>query len=770
MRNQVSAYINNVITIILIIVVVLTPLVFASFTTEFFETPKLIFLATATLLLVVLWSLSWVLQGRVLITRSPLDIPLLLLLIIVVLSTIFSPVRETSIVGSLPRVHGSAISWVTYIIFFFVATSNLRSKVQIKTVYYALLASTVISSVIAILSYFGVYLPIPFVKFANFTPTGSSFSSGALALLMLPLPLLSLMGISKEKNTYIPLPFALFSGIILAVTVALFADPSIFIAGVILLLLIFMIMRAKNRPFSPLFLAPLVVAALVLVFSYLPIGKANPLRIKSQNFPREIQLPFLSSWKISASSFRDNPFLGSGPATYLFDFTSYKPIEFNASKYWNIRFDSASNEFLQILATLGGLGVLALIFFAIMVLAFAWKGLNHDDHALTIALSIAGILAVVILLLHSSSLVLIVALMTILSLLMATHKSVSNKVEELTIGIKASKLTDSNLVVGDILPLILLIPILFFVIYAVWNGSKLVLADYEHRQALNAASTKGLDTYNHLVRAEQLNPLADLYRTDLAQTNFALANAIAQSKGPTQSSPSGSLTDQDKQNIQQLLSQSIAEGRAATTINPLSAQNWEVLASIYRQISGVAQNALDFSLDAYGRAIQRDPYNPLLRLSVGGVYYSVKNYDLAIRFFSDSINLKPDFANAYYNLSIALRDKGDIQNAVAAAERVVALVDSKSADYKTAADYLKDLKARAATGSAQSQTNAPPAAAQNGALQQKDLPKVLDLPKPENISTPAAVRRPRSNPTSGQCFIRKLCLYQLLLKYQQHLV
>ena len=197
------------------------------------------------------------------------------------------------------------------------------------------------------------------------------------------------------------------------------------------------------------------------------------------------------------------------------------------------------------------------------------------------------------------------------------------------------------------------------------------------------------------------------------------------------------------------MSQSINEGQAAVALSPQNPQNWEILASIYRQISGVAQNALQFSLDSYGRAIQLDPLNPLLRLSVGGVYYSVKNYDLAIRFFSDAVNLKPDFANAYYNLSVALRDKGDLKGAQTAAERVVALLDPKSADYKTAADYLADLKNRIATGSAQQSQITPPAAQENGALQKKDLPKVLDLPKPEKITTPSAIpaKSPTSNPS-----------------------
>lgn len=188
------------------------------------------------------------------------------------------------------------------------------------------------------------------------------------------------------------------------------------------------------------------------------------------------------------------------------------------------------------------------------------------------------------------------------------------------------------------------------------------------------------------------------------------------------------------------MQQSINEVRVAVALNPRNVVNWEVMGNIYRQISGVAQNALQFALDSYGRAIQLDPLNPILRLNVGGIYYSIRNYDLAIRFFSDSVNLKPDFANAHYNLSVALRDKGNLEEAQVFAERTVALVDPSSPDYKLAADYLSDLKARIATGSAQASQIKAPAAGETGPLQRRQQP-VLNLPEKQDIATPPAVKR-----------------------------
>lgn len=745
MRTEISKQLNNLTTIIFLAVAALTPLIFATLTTDFYETPKLVFLLVAVSLLLLIKGVSWVMGGKVSITRTPVDVPLLLFLAVVLISTFISPLRYISLFGNLPRIHGSASTWVLYILFYFLITSHLRSTGQVKKLLQALLASGVVLSAVSILTYFGAHLPIPAFQAANFTPTGSSFSTNSILVLLLPILLVATSGARRLVSS----PIAISIASLFALTLALTGDFAVIVAGAVTYLLtIYFGSRTESLKLNSKTIGayiPLVVFVLVFLLGKIS-APGNILYTRSQNFPRELELPLSTAWKVSASAFRDSPLFGTGPSTYLFDFTSYKPVEYNATNLWNIRFDSSFDELLQIFATSGFLGLMAFILFCITVVSFSVKAIQkHGDDTLIKGVALAAISGVVLLALHPSTLVLVVVLLIIVASLMALNKSEYDKVEELTIGIKAWNPTRSDLIAGDALPMVLMLAFIALLAFVYIKAVPMVLADYHHRLALDAASSRGLVTYNELVQSERLNPNVDLYRTDLAQTNFALANAIASAKGPTSASPSGSLTDTDKQNIQTLLSQSINEGRAAAALNPRSSQNWEILASIYRQISGVAQNALAFSLDSYGRSIQQDPLNPLLRLSVGGVYYSVKNYELAVRFFSDAVNLKPDFANGYYNLAIAARDKGDLQTAVLAAQQLTNLVDKKSPDYQTASKLLSDLQAQASS-SAQQSTQTPPAAQQTSALEQKQLPKVLNLPEPSSIATPSAVATPSAKP------------------------
>lgn len=739
MRKNIANYLDNAITFLVLVIAGITPLIFLNQTTEFFEMPKLVFLVVMTIVLIGLWIFSWIVKGKIVIVRTPLDIPLLILLAVIIASTYFSGTKYASLYGNFPRVNGSAVSWVTYILLYFVTVSSLKTIGRIKTFIYVLLGSALIISLLNLCSFFGFFLPMDFAKSVNFTPTGGTFSTIAFLLLLLPIPLLSI----TNKNKFLPVPLAVVLSSLFSITVVLIGSIPTYVALIIIYVLALIVTKPQQiKKKIGLFLIPVVITFLTFVAAYLPLpGQLGAVQQIEAKYPKEIQLPFSISWKVSASAFRDAPFLGTGPSTYLFNFTAYKPAEYNKLNYWNISFDTATNEFLQALGTLGILGVVALIAFCLVILNISRKNFSFDredaqhdqSHILVPALAISGLVGVILLAIHVTTLVSIVLTVFIVAAFMMSQRSIRERVMDLSIGIKASTSDNKQF---DLLPIIIFIVYLILAIPVLYKTYNIVSADYYHRQALVQASKSGNKTYEYLQKAEALNPYIDLYRVDLAQTNFALANAIAVKKGPTKDNPKGSLTDKDKKTIQTLISQSINEGKASIVLSPRSARNWEVLASIYRNITGVAKNALTFSLDAYSKAIQRDPLNPMLRVNVGGIYYSIKSYDNAIRYFSDAINLKPDYANAYFNLSIALRDKGDLRNATLVAEQTVTLLqkNNKSNDYKVATKLLDNLKAKLATTSAQQA----PAAATSSALQNPNLPKTndKDLNNPPQL-TPA---------------------------------
>lgn len=773
-KKMADTYLGLIFKIGLVLVILSTFFLFTNLTTETFDTPKFLVLLVFTGLLMIVLTLKFTIIDKVTFTRTPLDIPLILLLVVGIVSLFLSSSPYVSLLGNQLKIHGSLVSLIVYILFYFILVNNLKNA---KSIRWFLTIATFASQILAILSlmtYVGIkIMPSPWVHGTNFTPTGSPFSTTAILALLLPFIVTNILSASKPLVIIVNSVFLLLSGLTIALT-GTWATWTAAIFGMVLTGFMNNLSQLKNlirvKPVNLSGLAiPLVAVALITALSFIPpVGSAkNPIYTLAQSFPKEVQLGLTTSWKISVSAFRDSPFWGTGPGTFAFDFTTYKPFEFNSSKLWNLRFDSSFNEYLQVLSTSGGVGLVALLSLTALFISGAYKILlnanrlqSSPEERLKIILAISGLTFFIILALHSSTLSLyvtglfILASFMVLNLSENTHNNWINQSNIKNIFLKiaggasnAGSIKETIKI--DALPGILLTISIAFVLFTGFFGTKFVLADYYHKLALNAVSAnQGLVAYNHLITTEKLNPYNDTYRTDLAQINFALASAIATTKGPSETSPGGSLTEEDKQNIKTLLQQAINEAKTATTISPKSAINWEILALIYRQISGVAQDALIFSLDSYGKAILQDPLNPSLRLNVGGVYYAVKNYDMAIRFFTDSINLKSDFANGYFNLSVALKDKGDLVNAQALAEKVLTLVDKSSPDYKTASDYLNGLKNQITPKSTEESISQPPVAQETGALQQKELPKVVNVGNPpEKIATPEAIKKPNPSPT-----------------------
>lgn len=740
MSNHTDSLINKIISSVLIIAIGVTPLVFSGLTTEFYEIPKLIFLLAITILLVGLWVVSWLVHGKAVLRRTPFDVPLAILLAAVSVSTLLSSSRLSSIYGLFPEVHGSAVSWVVYILVYFLAASHLTTPGRIKALLYALLISAAGLSVVSITSFLGVFLPFDIAQSVNFTPAGSTFSALAVFLLMLPVVINSLI----NRSTFLPWPAAAMFSVLFSFTIVLTGS----VAAIGLLLLAYFAVFVFNLSQSRLYMlfVPFLFTALFIAFAFIPFS-GNLIYDTKNAFPTQAQLPINTSWKISAKALADAPFFGTGPSTYLFNFTNYKSVEFNKLEVWNLPFSSAHNEFLEVLATLGLLGFVSLAAACVLVAIYALKNLpfsrkdnalNANDTLLT-PLSVSALIAVALLAMHPSSLVSMVLTLAIFAAFAASRNKPNESPGGTSFGAKIP-IFGRKVDVLAMLALFVYMAILVTVAPRAYNA---VLADYYHRQALQHASLDGLKTYEYLQKAEQLNPFIDLYRVDMAQTNFALANTLASQKGPTTQNPEGTLTEEDKEVIQTLITQAINEGRAAVALSPRSARNWEVLALIYQNITGVANNAIAFALDSYGRAIQLDPLNPSLRVSVGLIYYSIEDYDSAVRFFTDAVNLKPDYIGAYYNLAIALKDKGDLQEARLVAEDMIELLqrdlsgqaippqlrEIRSQDYSTASELLSQIQNAIEASSAQ-----------DPALQNPDLPQFnIPLESLPETTTPPVV-------------------------------
>jgi tetratricopeptide (TPR) repeat protein len=450
-----------------------------------------------------------------------------------------------------------------------------------------------------------------------------------------------------------------------------------------------------KRMFFGVAMLIIVLGTTVLTYNLLP-GK-----------PQALVFPAMqTSWEVTVESLKQSPIWGVGPDNYVSAFNLFRPITYNQTSLWTARFSTADNFYFTLITEVGfaGLAAIAVLLIAVYrIVVAAFKQKKWEVASLAILVIIFAVLP--------SAPVLFFLLMALLA--------VFSRSEEKSVSLSETRVPSA----------IIAAPIFIGVVFLGIFGTKAVLAEITYKQSLDALSINDAkNTYNLMVAATTQNPYVDRYHASLAQVEMALATSIANQKN---------LTDTDKSNITQLISQAINEGKASVSLNSGRSENWGLLAQIYGSIMPFAQGADQFAIQTYTQAIALDPINPNLRISLGGVYYALGRYDDAIDAFKLAVLAKQDFANSYYNLAIAYRDKKDYDNAITAMNTVLTLIPQNSSDYalaKSTLDAIQKNKAAAAV---------PAPATTTGSLTtpqkaQSVIQPPLELPK--EATPPAAIQ------------------------------
>jgi len=377
---------------------------------------------------------------------------------------------------------------------------------------------------------------------------------------------------------------------------------------------------------------------------------------------KPVFLDWFSSWAVAVEAFKRNPVLGVGPGNFNIAFRLYRPPEFNRTQNWAVNFGAPHSWFLQVWTELGLIGLLILGFVFVRSLPL----LRQKKAGLAL-----GLIWLMLLLLPGN-LITLFALFVFLALVRGKGKE---KSFSLIIGEKGGD--GAPFIAGGLLVLLALLGG-----YFLYRGFSAELFFYRSIKA--ASENRGGDTYNQQLKAIQTNRFLPRYRIAFSQTNLALANGLAQ-KGEK-------LTDDERRQISQLMSQAVSEAKAAVALEPKNALVWENLAQTYRQLINAVKEADQWALTAYQQTIALDSLNPRLRVDYGGLLYGMNNFEEAAKQFEIAVNLKNDYANGWYNWAWALKQQKKLEEAVVKLQQAVNLVARDTPDYEKADKELKDWK------------------------------------------------------------------------------
>ena len=130
------------------------PLIFWIPNSEVFELPKMLFVYAMTTLIVGCWLARMTVRRKILIERTPLDIPILLFLLSQIISTIYSIDPHVSWFGWYGRFNGGLWSTISYTLLYYAFVCNHSNHRNHLTI--AIFASSAIVSLYALLQHFGI--------------------------------------------------------------------------------------------------------------------------------------------------------------------------------------------------------------------------------------------------------------------------------------------------------------------------------------------------------------------------------------------------------------------------------------------------------------------------------------------------------------------------------------------------------------------------------------------------------------------------------------
>lgn len=679
-ENRTVRIVDSIITFSFMAIFFGVPLFFVGLTFQGIAFEKQIYFYFWALLALVAWTVKGVVSGEMKIRRTPLDIPILAFWLVYLLSTIFSVDRWHSFWGFFGDPSRGLINVTAIIVLYYLAFSHLNFK-RFKLMLGSLIVSGMVVLTWSFFSVLGIkFFPAKFSGRLPFSLLGSTTGLGVFMGLLLPLFITAIFKIATSEKISKVIKTISIALLLIFTLVALFLHLAVYnfifwpalLVGMALFL-IYIVSRVVRSPSSWTWL-PMAVFVAILVMLWAGRG-INVARVE---LPREAMPSFQTSWEISKNSLKDKFILGSGPATYGYDFSLYRPQEYNLSPFnlYNLRFYQGRGIVFEAISSIGALGTFLLL---VVILSF----LSVESYLLTREkekdkiYSLGILAAVVIFLINAfvcplgSANLIIGSLLGILALFVLLEENDSEK-KHLMLSLKASP--KFALALGFVF-IVVSAGVAFLFVFI----GKVFTADLYAGMAARENKVSEEGSINQLIKAIRLYGKEGRYFTRIGQEYLILANDEAL-KGE----------GKDVKLIQKYLNNAIEASVQGKKLMEKDVLAVEFLAQLYENSILYVPQATEKSEEFYRRALELEPHNPDYYLKLGQIKSAAaaskegeekkQLIEEAKNFFQQSIDKKNNYAPGYYNLAITQEALGDLEQAIVNTGKA-ASIESNNVNY-----------------------------------------------------------------------------------------
>ncbi|MCL4338922.1 O-antigen ligase family protein [Patescibacteria group bacterium] len=395
MQKALGHFFDNIIIYTFFLLFFLVPIILSPLNYELFEYNKMMLTYGLTVIIVGAWMAKMLIEKKLRIARTPLDIPILLFLISQTISTILSIDQHVSLWGYYSRFNGGLLSTISYILLFYAFVTNFP-RGKIKTLLYVTLASAILIAFYGVLEHLGIDkdLWVQDVQDRVFSTLGQPNWLAAYLVALLPITFaLSLQQIShiweEAKDMLSDRTFWKYLSVAILFYAALIFTKSRsgFIAFWVVNFIFWLILLLKLKYRHATVRILLIFNLSFIIFTFIlgiPFDQLSKFTLPDlytsfqtkiehkQPLPK-IQKPIGGSiievgitgsgkireivWKGALDIFRHYPLFGTGVETFAFSYYKFRPVEHNMTSEWDFLYNKAHNEYLNFAATTGAFGL-----------------------------------------------------------------------------------------------------------------------------------------------------------------------------------------------------------------------------------------------------------------------------------------------------------------------------------------------------------------------------------------------------------------------------
>lgn len=676
-----TLFLDKIINWCLYALVALFPLWFLPFTSNVLNLNKQLLLAVLTTIAFVAWLGKLLTQDTIKWYKGLLIILFSVFFVVYGLSTALSIRPYDSLMGFDNHLSRAFVNLIYFFALFVLFVNYKETKKEKYSEIFKLiiifLASSIIVIILGILHIFKAYiLPWDFTKTISFNTIGSLTSLGMYAAILIPMALGLLFAF--RSNNYkmdkkITFGLKIFLSAILVLSFFLiiilnFLSLWIMLAVAMILLIGFGLGRRRNSVnfSSGKIVLPMIILTVCLLFIFFKPNLAPGL-----NLPLEVGLTYKGGTNIVVETLKDKPILGTGPETFVYNYSLHKPQSINETVFWNVRFTNAPIHILNVLSETGILGLLALL---VLIVFFVFKVIKNiisdedETNRLTevkIGLFSAWIALLLAWFLYPQNIVLMFTfwlLFMLLAVLCITKKDVT------TINLKTSNKIALLVSFSFIIVMIAVVSLLYL------GGSK-YLAEAKYKSSIEKAQEGDLEeAINDVIDATVINSHEDKFYRNLAQMFLIHINESLNDENLGE--------EEQQQRVQLGISNTINSAVRATVLDPKNVSNWMIRGYVYRNLLTLVNGAGDWAIKSYQQALALEPSNPFIYTEIARTFMTATELAInakdneqaaiylnnAINAYNNAIQLKPDYSPANFEIALAYDRQGKVDEAIAKLE------------------------------------------------------------------------------------------------------